>query len=81
MIWRPNTDGPRVFPLPKEAIESPPSPWFSGRPSPFRCFKPRSPVARLRAFFWLYRAALLADTQRQKLRANFYWKEAGIIAV
>ena len=80
MIWRPNTNGRRVFPLPKEAIESAPSPWFNRRSSPFRLLKPRSPVAKLRGFFWLYRAALLAETQRQKFRATFYWKEAGIIA-
>ena len=34
----------------------------------------------MQAFFWLYRAALLAETQKQTSRANFYWKEADLIA-
>jgi hypothetical protein len=80
MIWRSTSDSPRIFPLPNEVLEASPSSFFGGRYSPFRWFKPRSPVAKLRDFFWLYRAALVAETQRQKSRANFYWKEADIFA-
>lgn len=80
MIWRPNTDGLRVFPSPEELIQSSSPCWYGGGRSPFGWFKPHSHLARLQAFFWLYRAALLAEMQMQKKRANFYWKDAGIIA-